>query len=76
MGSNILNILLVLGATATCGSLTVDPVVPVCDVWWMLGATALLAPMVLWGKGKVGRVGGLTYVAIYLLYVATVIANC
>ena len=76
VGSNILNILLVLGATATCGSLTVDTVVPVCDVWWMLGAAALLAPMVLLGKGKVGRVGGLTYVAIYVLYVATVIANC
>ncbi len=76
VGSNILNILLVLGASASCGSLTVDPVVPVSDVWWMLIAAAILAPMVAWGKGMVGRVGGLTYVAIYVFYIATVIANC
>lgn len=76
VGSNILNILLVLGATASCGTLKVDPVVPVHDMWWMLGAAVLLAPLVWLGKGVVSRWGAALYILVYGVYVALVLVHC
>jgi cation:H+ antiporter len=76
VGSNILNILLVLGATASWGTLKVDPVVPVHDMWWMLGAAALLAPLVWLGNGVVSRWGAALYILIYGVYVALVLMHC
>ena len=75
VGSNILNIFLVLGATAEVGALAVDGSVPHMDVWWMLGAAALLAPLMVFGKGSVGRGAGLLYVGIYLAYVLLVLQH-
>lgn len=76
VGSNILNILLVLGATASFGTLKVDPVVPVHDMWWMLGAATLLAPLVWLGKGVVNRWGAALYILVYGVYVALVLVHC
>lgn len=76
VGSNILNILLVLGATASCGTLKVDSVVPVHDMWWMLGAATLLAPLVWLGKGVVSRWGAALYILVYGVYVALVLVHC
>lgn len=76
VGSNILNILLVLGATASWGTLKVDPVVPVHDMWWMLGAATLLAPLVWLGKGVVNRWGAALYILVYGVYVALVLVHC
>lgn len=75
VGSNILNIVLVLGATAEVGTLKVSEVVPVHDVWWMLGAAVLLAPLMVLGKGKIGRVSGALYVGIHVAYVVLVVAH-
>lgn len=75
VGSNILNILLVLGATAEVGTLKVSEVVPVHDVWWMLGAAVLLAPLMVLGKGNIGRYSGALYVGIYVAYVVLVVAH-
>lgn len=76
VGSNILNILLVLGATASWGTLKVDPVVPVHDMWWMLGAAALLAPLVWLGNGVVNRWGAALYILVYGVYVTLVLVHC
>ena len=76
VGSNILNILLVLGATASWGTLKVDPVVPVHDMWWMLGAAALLTPLVWLGKGVVNRWGAALYILVYGVYVTLVLVHC
>lgn len=75
IGSNILNILLVLGATAEVGTLQVSDVVPVHDVWWMLGAALLFAPLIRLGKGTVGRAAGALYVTVYLAYVYLVVTH-
>jgi cation:H+ antiporter len=75
VGSNILNIFLVLGATATAGRIEASPVVPEHDIWWMLGAALLLAPMVWLGKGQIGRIAGGLYVAIYAAYVWLVMVH-
>ena len=75
VGSNILNLLLVLGATAEVHDLTVAAVVPQHDMWWMFGAALLLAPMMWLGKGRVGRVGGALYACTYVVYVVLVVVH-
>ena len=75
VGSNILNILLVLGATAEVGTLQVSEVVPAHDMWWMLGAAVLVAPLIWLGKGSVGRPAGALYVAVYSDYVYLVVLH-
>ena len=75
VGSNILNIFLVLGATASAGGIEASPVVPDHDIWWMLGAALLLAPMVWLGKGQIGRIAGGLYAVIYAAYVWLVVLH-
>lgn len=75
VGSNILNILLVLGATAEVGTLEVSEFVPVHDMWWMFAAAVLLAPLMVLGKGKIGRLSGALYASIYIVYVTLVVAH-
>lgn len=75
IGSNILNLLLVLGATAEVSTLTVSPVVPAHDMWWMLGAALMLVPLMWMGKGQIGRPAGALYVAVYVAYVYLVVAH-
>ncbi len=75
VGSNILNLLLVLGATAEVQDLEVAGVVPTHDMWWMLGAALLLVPMMKLGKGHIGRPAGAVYVAVYVAYVYLVVVH-
>lgn len=75
VGSNILNLFLVLGATASSAPLDVSEVVPAHDMWWMLGAALLLAPMILITKGKLGRGAGIVYIAVYVAYVWLVVVH-
>ena len=75
VGSNILNLFLVLGATASSAPLAVSKVVPAHDMWWMLGAALLLAPMILITKGNLGRGAGIVYIAVYVAYVWLVVVH-
>lgn len=75
IGSNILNLLLVLGATAEVSALSVSPVVPAHDMWWMLGAALMLVPLMWLGKGQIGRAAGALYVAVYVAYVYLVVVH-
>ena len=75
IGSNILNLLLVLGATAEVSALSVSPVVPAHDMWWMLGAALMLVPLMWLGRGQIGRPAGALYVAVYVAYVYLVVAH-
>ena len=75
IGSNILNVFLVLGATAEVGSLNVASTVPEHDMWWMLVAAMLVAPLLWLGKGTIGRLSGILFVLIYLAYVGLVVVN-
>ena len=75
IGSNILNLLLVLGATAEVSALSVSPVVPAHDMWWMLGAALMLVPLMWLGKGQIGRPAGALYVAVYVAYVYLVVVH-
>ncbi|MDG2310862.1 MAG: calcium/sodium antiporter [Flavobacteriales bacterium] len=68
IGSNIMNILFVLGITTTVSEVDIDPSMITGDFWWMLGTTALLYPILTIGK-KVSRVHGAIYLSCYIIYV-------
>ncbi len=68
IGSNIMNILFVLGITTTVSEIDIDPSMITGDFWWMLGTTALLYPILTIGK-KVSRVHGAIYLTCYIVYV-------
>jgi len=68
IGSNIMNILLVLGASSTIVDIAVEPDMIAYDFWWMIGTTALLYPILTIGK-KITRLHGAMYLTCYVIYI-------
>ena len=69
IGSNIANILLILGASSSIKPLTMDNITPL-DIYMVVGsAVVLLLSAVLVGKRKITRLEGAAYLAIYVAYV-------
>ncbi len=69
IGSNIFNILLVLGITASIHPLSVDPVLAHVDAFVMLAAAAVLVPLLVSGW-KLSRARGFLLLIGYVAYVA------
>lgn len=67
MGSNIFNILSILGITSMVTKIHVNDVILQVDILWMLGITLVLLPIMLY-KRKVGWVAGIVMLAIYSVY--------
>lgn len=71
IGSNIFNILLVLGITATVHPLSVSPMVAGADIYLMLGA-AVVVPLMLAARWELGRAQGAFLMLAYLGYLVFV----
>jgi cation:H+ antiporter len=67
IGSNLFNILVVLGVTGLIAPLSVSSRVIASDCWWMLGITLLLFPILIGGRW-VSRWEGVLLLAIYGIY--------
>jgi cation:H+ antiporter len=72
LGSNIFNILSILGITSMVKSIKVDPVIVEYDMIWMLGITVLVLPLAIWRK-KLGRIEGIILLTFYVVYTYSVI---
>lgn len=72
IGSNIFNILGILGVTALVRPLAVDAAVVQVDLWWMVGTTVLLLPL-LWTDGRLSRVEGGLLLAAYGVYLTVLL---
>lgn len=72
IGSNLFNILGILGVTALVHPLAVPEVILSRDLLWMLGATVLLAPL-MWSGYRVGRVEGAALVAGFAGYLGLLV---
>ncbi len=72
IGSNIFNLLGILGATATVLTVTVNPEANRIDAWVMLAFSAVIFPMMYWGKAIRRRDGIvlLTGFLVYMTYLA------
>ena len=73
MGSNIFNILSILGITSLIKPIAVNQTILSVDMFWMLGITLLILPMMLI-KRKLGRAEGIILLCIYVYYTYTVIS--
>lgn len=70
IGSNIMNILSVLGVTSIMGDISVDRAISRFDIPWMLAVTVvLLLMMVPAARSKITRWEGFFMIVIYLLYI-------
>ncbi len=71
IGSNISNILLIVGTTAAIGGVPVAEQIGRYDVWIMVAATAAMIPVMLRG-GRISRGEGMAFLVAYGLYLASI----
>ncbi len=74
IGSNIFNLLGILGVTALIGGVPVSDAILATDFWWMIGTSLLLLPL-LRTNYVVGRVEGAVLAAVYVVYVGTLLGG-
>ena len=71
LGSNLFNILAIMGLTAMVAPVPVPDIMVRVDLWVMLAAALAITPFVI-GRKNITRAPGLIFVACYLLYVVFV----
>ncbi|MCB1323722.1 MAG: calcium/sodium antiporter [Spirochaetales bacterium] len=72
IGSNIFNVLGILGVTALVLPLPVPLQIVEADNWWMLAASALLFPL-MWSGMRINRIEGALLLTGYIVYVIVLI---
>jgi cation:H+ antiporter len=73
IGSNIFNLLAIIGIAAMVGPIPVERTFLVFDLWVMLGASILIAPFVLRRSVDLTRRWGVVLTALYAAYVGVLI---
>lgn len=68
IGSNLFNLLVIIGIASLFGQIPVDPEILRFDLWVMAGASILLLPFVIW-RMDMGRITGAALTALYAAYV-------
>lgn len=69
IGSNLFNVLIILGLTGLVNPLPVQASIVSSDCWWMLGVTVVLLPILLNGR-KINRWEGGLLLSVYGVYLA------
>ncbi len=72
IGSNLFNLLGIIGVTSLFGTIPVPREFLQFDLWVMLGASVLLAPFVIFGR-DLGRRWGAILTVLYLAYIVIVL---
>lgn len=72
IGSNMFNLLAIIGITALVGNIPVDAQFLRFDLWVMLAASLMLIPFVLF-KQDIGRAWGIALTALYVVYLTVVL---
>jgi cation:H+ antiporter len=67
LGSNIFNVLGILGAVALVTPQSIHPAIVSSDAWWMVGTGLLLLPLMISGR-RVSRWEGAVLLAVYAVY--------
>ncbi len=73
IGSNMFNLLAIIGVTSLVGPIPVDPEFLNFDLWVMLGASILLIPFVFGGM-NITRLWGIVLSVLYATYLVLVLA--
>lgn len=72
IGSNMFNLLAIIGVASLVGPIPVEPGILQFDIWVMLGASIMLFPFVFL-KWHMGRVWGIALSMLYVVYVLMVL---
>jgi cation:H+ antiporter len=72
IGSNLFNILVILGFTAVFNPIGVSPDIIASDNWWMLGTTLLLYPLMITSL-TISRFEGWLLISTYLVYTSLLV---
>ena len=72
IGSNMFNLLAIVGVATFFGRIPVDPSFLRYDLWVMLGASLMLIPFVFF-KQDITRIWGIALTALYALYLLTIL---
>lgn len=72
IGSNIFNLLAIIGITSLVGPIPVDPEFLSLDLWVMAGASLMIAPFVFLGW-NLKRSSGIILTTLYVLYLVAVL---
>ena len=67
IGSNLFNILAILGITGMVKEIKISAEVFNYDIFWLLGISLFILPLVLLQK-RISRIGGVMLFAIYISY--------
>lgn len=68
IGSNVFNILAILGITSVVHPIHVAESINAFDIYYMLGISILIFPLMYFGR-KVGRLKGIFLVLVYMIYI-------
>ena len=68
IGSNIFNIMAVIGITAIITPIGVSEATIYKDLWWVVGIAVALFPIMIIGK-KIGRFKGALLLSTYIIYI-------
>ncbi len=74
IGSNLFNILGILGVASLFGPIPIDPAFLTRDLWVMLACALVLAPFVL-GGWRIGKRWGVAFLALYAIYIFALFAQ-
>lgn len=74
VGSNLFNILGILGINGLIAPLPIALEIASFDNWWMLGVTALLFPLMFTGM-RISRLEGAGLMTVYAVYMATLLSR-
>jgi cation:H+ antiporter len=74
IGSNLFNILVILGASALISPLSVPSILVVSDCWWMMAVTVLLFPIMFSGF-RISRWEGVILLSVYAVYLWLLLAG-
>ncbi|MGR3484207.1 MAG: calcium/sodium antiporter [Paracoccaceae bacterium] len=73
IGSNLFNLLGIIGIAALVGPIPVDPLFVTRDLWIMAASSLVLAPFIFLGR-DITRIWGAALVALYLAYMVLILA--
>jgi cation:H+ antiporter len=74
IGSNIFNIMAVIGITAMVKPIQVSEATINSDMWWVVGIALALLPIMIIGK-KVGRIKGALLLSSYIVYIGLMLIS-
>jgi cation:H+ antiporter len=72
IGSNVFNLLGIIGVAGLVGAIPVGPDFLQMDLWVMLAASLMILPFVFW-KWPISRLWGLAFTGLYAAYLVALI---